>query len=207
MQVPQNRKWKDGEHAVKVNVDRFCETVITHAITYQHSVRVAKTAQQLAEYMGISEHNKERLVKGCYLHDIGKSALPSELLEKKEALTSKDWNLIKHHPLDGARIAWENGFEDEVIEIILFHHERWDGTGYPFGLKETETPILSRICSVIDAFDSMVNDRSFRKGLGLQTALSELRNGASAQFDEQCVDTFIRWAENEWCILNKAGRK
>lgn len=175
--------------------DESWDSLHSHPIIHTHSVRMAKAAERLADFLQLNDLDKHHLVMGCYLHDLGKNRISTRILEKKEALTNEEWRLIKLHPLDGARMAFERDTRIEVIEVILFHHERWDGTGYPFGLKGTETPALARICSILDAFDSMMNDRPYRNKLGLQTALNELRNGSSTQFDVQYVNAFINWVE------------
>jgi putative nucleotidyltransferase with HDIG domain len=180
----------------------------SHFSTYDHCVRVATTAGYIADYLQLNGWEKDNLVLGCYLHDLGKTAIPIEILNKQGALTSEDWNIIKHHPIDGAQIAWEKEVENEAIKVILFHHERWDGCGYPFGLKGKMTPPTARICAVIDAFDSMVNDRPYRRRLTLQDAFHELREGAGTQFDEYYVDVFIDWAKTKWPALNmRAGAR
>lgn len=177
--------------------------LLTHAETYEHCVRLANTAQQLADFMKMDKPDKDHLVMGCFLHDLGKGAIPAQLLEKKEKLTSEEWRLIKRHPIEGMHMARDKDVDDTVLDIILFHHERWDGTGYPYGLTGTKAPPLARICAILDAFDSMMHDRPFRSRLGLQAALQELRNGSSSQFDWNYVDVFTRWAETEWRELSK----
>lgn len=177
--------------------------LLTHADTYEHCVRLAKTAKQLADFMKMDKQDKDRLVMGCFLHDLGKGAIPAQLLEKKERLTSEEWGLIKLHPIEGMDMARYKHVDRTVLEIILFHHERWDGTGYPYGLTGTKTPPLARICAILDAFDSMMYDRPFRSRLGLRAALNELRKGSSSQFDRNYVDVFTRWAETEWCESSK----
>jgi HD-GYP domain-containing protein (c-di-GMP phosphodiesterase class II) len=133
-----------------------------------------------------------------HLHDIGKFALPDEILKKPGPLTQQEWNIVKKHPVIGAdylkdiRIFQGKG---GVIEMVLYHHERWDGKGYPAGLKKREIPLGARIIAVADAFSAMTDNRPYREPLSFEEALEELKKGSGSQFDPEIVDIFLSMEE------------
>jgi HD-GYP domain-containing protein (c-di-GMP phosphodiesterase class II) len=124
-------------------------------------------------------------------HDIGKIAIDPELLDKKGQLTDVEWSEVKRHSEAGYQILRSVNDYAFMANYVLAHHERWDGSGYPGGLKGEEIPIESRIISIVDAYYAMTNDRPYRKALGMDTAVRELLNGSGIQFDPELVDVFI----------------
>jgi HD-GYP domain-containing protein (c-di-GMP phosphodiesterase class II) len=125
------------------------------------------------------------------LHDIGKVGISDQILKKPGPLTIEEWDEMKKHPEIGYRICLSSPELTAISEFVLSHHERWDGTGYPRGLKHDEIPILSRILAIVDAYDSMTNDRIYRKALSKQAALEEIKDKAGTQFDPVIADAFI----------------
>jgi HD-GYP domain-containing protein (c-di-GMP phosphodiesterase class II) len=125
------------------------------------------------------------------LHDIGKVAIRESILKKPGPLTLEEWEEMKKHPEIGYRIAQNTPELSAVAEYILFHHERWDGTGYPRGLAGEEIPLLCRILAVADAYDAMTSNRVYRQAMGKQEALAELKRNAGTQFDPALVEKFI----------------
>jgi HD-GYP domain-containing protein (c-di-GMP phosphodiesterase class II) len=125
------------------------------------------------------------------LHDIGKIAIDEKLLNKPGKLSFEEWNEIKRHPEIGYRILSSVNDMAELADIVLAHHERWDGKGYPKGLKGEEIPLLSRIIMVADSYDAMTSERAYRMPLDEETVLNELRTNAGKQFDPQVVSIFI----------------
>ncbi|WP_286155087.1 HD domain-containing phosphohydrolase [Bacillus sp. FJAT-27264] len=163
-----------------------------HPETHRHSIRVAMMAEELAGSMKLIEKEKNILIRGCFLHDIGKSLIPVEILDQKEPLTEEQWNILKMHPLLGAELAKDfPGIDSGVTNVIRYHHERWDGKGYPYGLKGEDIPFLARVCSVIDSYDAMQSFRPYRERTSIQQAKDELRAHAGTQFDSQIVDQFL----------------
>jgi putative nucleotidyltransferase with HDIG domain len=160
--------------------------------TRGHSERVTYLAVVLCDMMGLSDHDKEIAEVAGLLHDVGKIGVPEHVLNKKGRLSSDEFSIIKDHPAGGAKIVQKIRHADvyQVAAVVRSHHERWDGTGYPDGLKGREIPRLSRIMAVADAYDAMTTDRAYRKGLELVPALDELRQGAGTQFEKKVVDTF-----------------
>lgn len=161
--------------------------------TYEHSIRVGKLAKIMASALHLNSQQTYDLVAGCLLHDIGKIHIPDELIKKESPLTVSEWEVMKFHPVLGANWAAKEGIENKcILEIIEYHHERWDGAGYPYGLRGNFIPIFARICTIIDAFDSMVHDRSYRKGMSAQEAKDELLYQSQKQFDKNLVQIFLK---------------
>ncbi|GIO86898.1 phosphohydrolase [Paenibacillus faecis] len=164
-----------------------------HPEVYYHSSRVAMLAEKIAEPLELSDEETRQLVRGCFLHDIGKSVIPRETLTQREPFTSSQWDLIKQHPIVGARMAESNpGFSKEIVQIIRHHHERWDGRGYPDGLSGEEIPLGARICAVIDAFDSMTSNKVYRRSIQVSEARLELIRYANVQFDPDVVHAMVK---------------
>ena len=123
-------------------------------------------------------------------HDIGKVGIPDSILKKPDSLTADEWKVMRTHCSIGERIANESSELREISHLILKHHERWDGKGYPLGLAEKEIPIECRILSIVDTFDAMTNDRPYRRALPTEVAINEIVNGAGTQFDPELVMVF-----------------
>lgn len=157
----------------------------------RHSKRVSELCQRIGVAMGLSETEINKLKVSGLLHDIGKIAIEEQVLNKPGRLTDQEWNEIKRHPDIGYRILSSSLEMMEIAQYILFHHERFDGTGYPRGLKREEIPLLSRIIAVADAYDAMTNARTYKKALDKDAAIKELIQNKGTQFDPHIVDVFI----------------
>ncbi|WP_379127882.1 HD-GYP domain-containing protein [Paenibacillus sp. sgz500958] len=169
-----------------------------HPETHRHSVRVAMLAEEMALEMKLSVKDRNDLVRGCFLHDIGKSFIPVEILDQKEPLTTEQWELLKFHPVLGANLAGGfPGIAKGVTDVIRYHHERWNGEGYPCGLKGENIPLLARICAVIDAFDAMLSYRIYRERSTIERAKNELLAGAGTQFDSNIVNIFLSLTDQQ----------
>ena len=145
----------------------------------------------MAEKMNLTSEEKNDLSLLSILHDIGKVGISMEILKKTGPLNEEEWKEIKRHPEIGYRIAQNTTELFTVSEHILAHQERWDGTGYPRGLKETEIPLLCRILAVADAYDAMTSDRVYRKAMDSQKAMEEISRCAGTQFDPQIAQLFL----------------
>ncbi|MCL5961891.1 MAG: HD domain-containing protein [Chloroflexi bacterium] len=165
------------------------------AQTFQHSFRVAFYAENLANKMGLSLKEVETITSAARIHDLGKIGIQDETLMHAGPLDGEKWATMREHPSIGASIVAGLALYEEGRELIQYHHERFDGTGYPRGLKGDEIPQGARIISVADAFDAMLSDRIYRRALSYQTAISEIRNGAGTQFDPEVVEAFISLLE------------
>ena len=159
--------------------------------TEEHASRMAVMTYQLGDKLGLSELDINRLSLLASLHDIGKISIPEEVLKKPAGLTDREWEKIKEHPERGYRIASATKEFSAVAREILAHHERWDGSGYPNGLKGEEIPYLARMISIVDAFDVMTNNRPYKKAIGKEAALKEIANCAGRQFDPELAKEFI----------------
>jgi putative nucleotidyltransferase with HDIG domain len=163
---------------------------------YHHSLRVGNMANIFADHLNLSGEQKQKLTIGCWLHDLGKIMIPGEILDKAGPLNEQEWLVMKRHPILGMRmLLMEGRIDEEIIHIVQFHHERMDGLGYPFGLQGDEIPVYARICSIIDAYDSMLSNRAYRKGTSPLTAREELLKHCNTQFDEFYVREFLGISE------------
>lgn len=153
----------------------------------EHAVRLKVLCAVMSREMGLKDEEREQLSLLAVLHDIGKIAISDAILNKNGPLSESDWREMKKHPEIGCRIL--QGFPElvHISEYVLLHHERWDGQGYPRGVKEDEIPLLSRIIAVIDAFDAMTHDRIYRKAMPIDMALDEIAAKSGTQFDPAVV--------------------
>ncbi len=156
-----------------------------------HIERVKRFSLLLGEALDLSRPELELLELLAEVHDIGKIGVPDEVLFKPGRLTPEEWEEVRKHPEIGYRIALSSPELAPVAELILQHHERWDGKGYPQGLKGEGINLLSRIVAIADAFDAMTSDRPYRRALSWQEALEELKKGAGTQFDPKLVEVFL----------------
>jgi diguanylate cyclase (GGDEF)-like protein len=159
--------------------------------TYGHSRKVNTHAVALAEAIGLSPEEVSRVSTAALLHDIGKIGVPDKVLNKQGKLNKEDWEAIKSHPRLGATIVGNIPNLVPCVSTILHHHERWDGSGYPEGLKGEQISVEARILAIADAFDAMSAARPYRRALCGEKVLGELRRGAGSQFDPQLVEVFI----------------
>jgi HD-GYP domain-containing protein (c-di-GMP phosphodiesterase class II) len=162
-----------------------------------HSTRLAEWAVRVARELGVTEARLRDIEIAALLHDIGKIGIPDLILHSPERLTDEQWALMKKHPEYGwAVVRLFPDFERASL-LVLHHHERIDGAGYPAGLKGGEIPLGARIVAVIDAFDAMVSHRPYRAGLPFEEALRRLTEAKGSQFDADVVDCFVGCARED----------
>lgn len=159
--------------------------------THGHSERVSQMALQLAKRLGFAESEIEYLEYAAILHDIGKIGIEDRILGKKDKLTDAEYEKVKEHPVIGANIMESIEFLKRCSQTVLHHHERFDGRGYPYGIKGEEIPKPARLLAIIDAYDAMNSDRPYRKKLSVEDILKELEQEAGKQFDPIMVEAFI----------------
>jgi putative nucleotidyltransferase with HDIG domain len=165
--------------------------------TCGHSERVTKIALAIADEMKLSEDSKSLISRVGVLHDIGKIGISDAILHKKESLTEEDWKVIKEHPDKAVRILEPLKFLSAVRDVIAGHHERYDGTGYPRGLKGEEISIETLVLAVADAFDAMNSRRAYREPMSKETIAGELKNGRGAQHAVAVVDALFKVLEKK----------
>ncbi|WP_145950148.1 HD-GYP domain-containing protein [Paenibacillus sp. Y412MC10] len=179
--------------------------------TAQHSSNVAKYAIAVARSMGLSEEDCRDIYAGCILHDIGKIYVPDDILLKKGRLTEDEYNVLKEHPLKGYQIieSFKELKSSTVQDIVLYHHERYDGMGYPMGLSRDEIPLAARIVSICDAYDAITSTRTYRKASSPVKAISIIRENIGTQFDPDvanhfmnCIHSLVETTENAADLIN-----
>ena len=161
--------------------------------TLHHSENVAKYAVRIAEKMKLSEECCEVIRKGALLHDIGKIGIPEHILGKSGKLTDEEYEIIKSHPTLGHNMIKhiEHFHKNGVLDIVLYHHERYDGKGYPTGLKGDQIPLFARIVGIADTFDAMTTKRVYRDEFDIEYALNEIRKNRGTQFDPEIANVFL----------------
>lgn len=161
--------------------------------TRDHCVRVADLARRLASEMGADAQLVEDVDRAARIHDVGKIGIPDAILNKPEPLSPEERAVIERHPHRGMSIIqFHRGLSTNAKLGVLYHHERWDGSGYPYGLKGEEIPLVARILAVADAFDAITQDRPYRKGADFRHALREIQASKGSQFDGVVVDGLDR---------------
>ena len=164
--------------------------------TYGHVERVVIYVKMFAEELDLSESSKKALIYSAYMHDIGKVNIPEVVLNKKMPLDDNEWNIMKQHPQNGAEIVTKVESLSNTAPIIKHHHERYDGKGYPDGLKGKEIPYLSRVLTISDSFDAMTFSRPYRPAMTFAQAIEELEKCSGTQFDPELAKIFIRTIKN-----------
>jgi cyclic di-GMP phosphodiesterase len=171
--------------------------------THGHSERVVSYSLRLGREYGLSSEQMKALEFGSLLHDIGKIGVPDSILRKPAKLTEEEWVRMREHPLHGQQILRGIEFLQGASRVVAQHHEKWDGTGYPLGLRKEDIDICARIFSVADAFDAITSDRVYRRGKPYEAAAQELDDWAGRQFDPKIVEAFHRVPREDWEELHR----
>jgi putative two-component system response regulator len=165
--------------------------------TRGHVERVMNYAQTIAEYLGWSSTEINNLRFGSILHDIGKINIPENILRKSGSLSEEEWVEMRKHPEMGAELVKGIHYLDPAVPVILYHHERWNGSGYPFGMKKEDIPLSARIVAIADSFDAMTTKRPYRDELTPEQACNEVISGSGIQYDPLMVEAFKHAWETE----------
>jgi response regulator RpfG family c-di-GMP phosphodiesterase len=171
--------------------------------THGHSERVVTFSLRLGYELGLEKDALRDLELGALLHDIGKIGVPDAILRKPAKLNEEEWAKMKLHPLHGQKILRNIKFLEGAGRVVAQHHERWDGEGYPYGIRGEDIDIGARIFAVVDAFDAMISNRVYRKGRPYKEALEELERCAGTQFDPLIVEAFKAIPKEDWEILRE----
>jgi putative nucleotidyltransferase with HDIG domain len=167
-----------------------------------HSSRVTVFAQAMARRIGLDKERVSILRLGALLHDVGKLAVPSSVLLKRGPLTEAEVGQMRRHPAAGARMLETLGAPATILPVVLHHHERWDGAGYPTGRRGEEIPLEARVLCIVDSFDAMTSTRPYRAPRRPDDAWDELQRCAGTQFDPELVEAFAEaWAESGLGVL------
>lgn len=172
-----------------------------------HLERVTAYTMELADKMGLSAAERYPIERGALLHDIGKIGIPDRILRKPGALTAQEWQEIKHHPRIGYEMCGRIEMLREAALIVLHHHEAWDGSGYPWGLKGEDIPLGARLFAVADTLDAITSEQPYRPALSYAVAREEIARHSGTQFDPEIVAIFLSIPEARWAqIRDLAGR-
>jgi diguanylate cyclase (GGDEF)-like protein len=161
-------------------------------VTAAHTRRIEILCKEMGLTIKLPQKQLRRLMLLSRVHDIGKVGIPDSILHKEGPLNDEEWKLMRKHPEKGHRIASASTDLFEIADLILKHHERWDGSGYPLGLKGEEIPVECRILSVVDAFDTMTSERPYKKPMTIESTLEELKRCAGTQFEPDMVELFFK---------------
>lgn len=159
--------------------------------TAEHSVRVALMVYRLCMLIDISRYYRDVITLSGFCHDIGKLAIPDGILHKKIGLTDEEYEEIKHHPTDGAELLGNQSEYTHLIDGVLYHQERWDGKGYPFGKKGKDIPFPARIIAIADSTDAMLSDRPYRSAFTEEECIKDLKKNSGIMYEPWIVDLFI----------------
>lgn len=165
-------------------------------VTEGHTDRMSELARKLGIAFGLEQHRMDQLTLLTKFHDLGKVGIPDNILKKPGSLTPDEWVIMQTHTAIGQRIASASPELTAISDLIYKHHEKWDGTGYPLGLKGEEIPLECRILSLVDSYDAMTNDRPYRKALSFETAMAEIKRCSGTQFDPDLVSVFCAFIES-----------
>lgn len=186
--------------SLKAYQDTLHETIFSLAktidardsYTAKHSESVAVNSKLIARELGLSEEEVAAIYNISLLHDIGKVGIRDKILLKQGPLNDREWKIMREHPVIGAELVADLDFLAGSADAIKYHHERWDGTGYPEGLVGEEIPLWARIIAICDAWDAMCTDRPYRKALTVQEAILEIKKGSGSQFDPALVSIALQ---------------
>lgn len=175
--------------------------------TRGHSDRVSEYSVLIGEKLGLPKEDIRRLQIGGLFHDVGKIGVPDNILQKNDKLTDDEYSEIKNHPTIGAQILSTASIFQDIIPIVKYHHERYDGKGYPCRLKGKDIPYLARITAVADAFDAMTSKRVYRDSLSIDIVISEIEKNKGTQFDPEIADAFLDILKNDYDKIEEIRNK
>jgi len=165
--------------------------------TEGHTQRVTSLTLELARQMGIRESDLKHVRRGALLHDIGKLGVPDGILFKPGAFNEEEWEIMRRHPAYAREMLTPIAYLVPAIEIPYCHHEKWDGSGYPRGLKERQIPLAARVFAIVDVYDAITSERVYHKAYSREYALEFIRSQSGKHFDPEVVEAFLRMIEGD----------
>ena len=178
-----------------INLTRYIDTQVS--FTGKHSAQVAYWVRSTARVLNQDEETAHTFFWAAMLHDVGKIGVPENVLTKAGPLSDYEWTMMRLHPILGANIVKSTKVLDTIAPVIFYHQEKYDGSGYPFGLKGDDIPFGSRILAVADAYEAMTSHRVYRLALNPEEARQELYHNRGTHFDPQVVEAFLHVAEEQ----------
>ena len=169
--------------------------------TSAHSIEVTYLSSILAQKLNLDNTVVQNLMKGAYVHDIGKVGIPDKILLKQASFDDEEWKIMKQHPTLGADLLRDINWYKEAIDVVLYHHEKYDGSGYPYGLKGNNIPYIARIFAIIDVFDALVRIRPYKKAFSLDKAIDIIQKDSETHFDPDIVKVFLPLAKKFYDII------
>jgi putative nucleotidyltransferase with HDIG domain len=164
--------------------------------TEGHSRRVVELTQELAQRMGVEGQEIAHIRRGALLHDIGKMAIPDAIIQKPGKLTDEEWEIMRQHPTYAMEWLTSTEYLKPALDIPYCHHEKWDGSGYPQGLKGSQIPMAARIFAVVDVYDALRSNRPYRKAWSLKKTIQHIQDQSGKQFDPVVVEKFLKMLKN-----------
>ena len=196
---PKFKRLLRGRNFLNSELIYFLASADSNGENLGHSRFVAAYTLFLAQVAGLSDKQSlADIERGALLHDLGKIGIPERILQKEGPLTTEEMEIIKYHPLIGFAMIEEFSFLQGAAEIVLFHHERYDGSGYPFGLEGAEIPLSARLFALADTLDAITSNRPYRRGRDFKEALREIERCGGAQFDPELVSMMLKIPEGKW---------
>jgi len=159
--------------------------------TGEHNIRVAYIASCFGEDLDLDNQTLQALTKGAFLHDIGKIGIKDSILLKNGPLDKKERKEMQLHPILGKDLLIDMPWFDDAIDVVMYHHEKYDGTGYPDKLKGEDIPLVARIFAIIDVFDALINERPYKKAFSLEETMQILKDGSATHFDPELLEKFL----------------
>lgn len=194
----------DLERSYDITLEVFLSTMLLkHRETAAHAKRVTAFAISIARAMGLTADNIRVIARGAFLHDVGKLAIPDEILRKTGPLNREEMEIMRSHCSRGWEITTKIPYLEEPAEVIYSHHENYDGSGYPRGLRGEEILLGARIVSLANAFDTITCDQAYRAARPFNAAAEEIQRCAGSQFDPEIAKVFLKMPENIWSDLRK----
>lgn len=175
--------------------------------TNEHNIRVAYLSSLLGKKLNLDKQALQGLMKGAFLHDIGKIGIPDKVLLKKGQLNKKEWAIMQQHPAMGVELVKGIEWFNDAVPVILHHHETYDGSGYPGGLKKDEIPLNARIFAVVDVFDALVAERPYKKAFSLKKTLTIIESDSGSHFDPDIVQQFIQYSDKFYKVISTCSKK